>query len=776
MERLWNVYPHDGEEEGHMNRKRLLCAAGILLLLISSVLLLGEDSVSFLKWWALVMVLGIGFLPMTAGLFREFSDRGYLFAKTLGISVTGYVFWAVVCTGAVPFRALFGWIAVAVCMVPIWIRAALKKKRRKQEKNADIDWGLILLEEFLFLLIFLMWTYFSGFRPEADGTEKFMDYGFMASMMRSDTLPSSDIWYSEGTLNYYYGGQYLAVYLTKLSFTRVQESYHLMRALVASFTFVLPFAVVYRLLWDVMRKSLRSFRRLIPILGGLLAGTAAAFGGNMHYIWYGKLRPLLAEIFGWEQIDYWFPNSTRYIGYNPDVPDKTIHEFPSYSFVLGDLHAHMVNLFLVLTLMGVLYAFLTVVRKQKTRAYFSAAELPRMLLNPYIILCGWMLGVYQWTNYWDFIIYYVVCLGFVLYAGLFHRDCRIRPVILSLAVWGAELLLIAFAAALPFTLSFETMVSGVGIAQNHSMLHQLLLLWGLPTAICAVFWGFLILRSARKRKSILRYAEGEERPGAVRYFFMRSELSDMVILILSLCAFGLVVIPELVYVRDIYENGYARSNTMFKLTYQAFVMFGISMGYILVRFLALKRSAALKIFAGIGFLCLAGTCCYTVTAVHSWFGNVFDLSGYQGLDATAFLENAYPEDAPAIRALEEDAAKHPEYGTNPVIIEANGDSYSDSCRVSAMTGLPTVLGWYVHEWLWRGDPSDLNEKSDEITEFYTTGDIKTKQEFLEKYQVRYIFIGSCEREKYGSALDESNLRTLGSVIYDGDAVVIRVEL
>ena len=43
----------------------------------------------------------------------------------------------------------------------------------------------------------------------------------------------------------------------------------------------------------------------------------------------------------------------------------------------------------------------------------------------------------------------------------------------------------------------------------------------------------------------------------------------------------------------------------------------------------------------------------------------------------------------------------------PVVLEANGDSYSDYERVSAMTGLPTVLGWYVHEWLWRGDPADL---------------------------------------------------------------------
>ena len=75
--------------------------------------------------------------------------------------------------------------------------------------------NLIYGEEILFFIFFLMWTYFAGFRPQAYGTEKFMDYGFMEAMMRSTTLPARDLWYSEGTINYYYGGQYFAVFLTK---------------------------------------------------------------------------------------------------------------------------------------------------------------------------------------------------------------------------------------------------------------------------------------------------------------------------------------------------------------------------------------------------------------------------------------------------------------------------------------------------------------------------------------------------------------------------------
>lgn len=103
-------------------------------------------------------------------------------------------------------------------------------------------------------------------------------------------------------------------------------------------------------------------------------------------------------------------------------------------------------------------------------------------------------------------------------------------------------------------------------------------------------------------------------------------------------------------------------------------------------------------FGGIGLVLLLWTFGYFGTSVYSWFGNVFDLSEYRGLDATAYLENVFSEDAGAIRWLDETIEGQ------PVVLEANGDSYSDYERVSAMTGLPTVLGWYVHEWLWRGIP------------------------------------------------------------------------
>lgn len=123
--------------------------------------------------------------------------------------------------------------------------------------------------------------------------------------------------------------------------------------------------------------------------------------------------------------------------------------------------------------------------------------------------------------------------------------------------------------------------------------------------------------------------------------------------------------------RDIYEKEYARSNTMFKLTYQAFMMFGILFGYALIRLWMEKRHVIRKILTSVVFACFVGCCFYTVTAVHAWFGQVWNPAQYQGLDATAYIETTFPEDAAAIRWLNEHVTG------DPVVLEANGDSYSD---------------------------------------------------------------------------------------------------
>lgn len=776
-----------------MSKKTTVSGILLVLLVLATTPLLGTDNVSFLKWWLMTLVLGIGFYPAAAALFPRFHDRGWMFSKVLGIVVSGFAVFALGSFGLVPFTAPVCLITVGVLILASWIFGCFKVRVHAPE----IDF--LMMEEVLFFAFFLLWTYLAGFHPEAHGTEKFMDYGFMKAMMRSTAVPAEDLWYSGSGINYYYGGQFYAVFLTKITFTDVKQTYHLMRTMVASFTFVLPFSITYHLAESRachrIRKEGGNKSQIAPVLGGLLSGGAVSLAGNMHYVIYGCIRQWL----GLNESAYWFPSSTRYIGYDPLVEnDRTIHEFPSYSFVLGDLHAHVVNVMFVLLVLGLLYSYVKNTCRDPEKEW--KWSLKDVLLQPQIIAAGFLIGVFHWSNYWDFVIYFVVIAGFSLYGALYRYHARAKETIGTVLLQAAEVFAIGTIVALPFTMKFETMVSGVGIAKHHSMLYQLAILWGLPTVLVVLFiaavllaWrknchlpgmerqGQIVLADGKTQEEVEEQAValilGEKKPepgeketaekpkkvSAFCNFWREIAVSDMVIGILGLCAIGLIIIPELVYVRDIYEESYARSNTMFKLTYQAFILFGICMSYIITRFLLWKKERILQVFGGIGLVLLLWTFGYFGTSVYSWFGNVFDLSEYRGLDATAYLENVFSEDAGAIRWLDETIKGQ------PVVLEANGDSYSDYERVSAMTGLPTVLGWYVHEWLWRGDPADLNVRAEDVKQMYTSTDTNEVLRLLEQYHVTCIFVGSKEKEKYGDALNESLLQSIGDIVYQDTA-------
>ena len=728
-------------------RKGILKLVILAVLLAGAQILLKEDGKVFAIWWLAVLLLGWCSFSMCQYLFSGFRDKGYLVAKIFGIAGAGFLMWLGAATGIVPFTAgsCLGSVAVfAVICWCVWITFNKKKNKDRKFWQFTGEWYQTALDdELVFTLLFLLWTYVAGFRPAAYGTEKFMDYGFMMAMMRSTTLPAKDLWYAGSKINYYYGGQYFAVFLTKLTHTQVAQTYNLMRTLVAGFCFAVPFGLVRQMVLDSWKKEKPA------LLGGVLAGAGVSLAGNMHYVVIGKLLPWIRVIFHLPKGDYtyWFPNSTRYIGYYPAENDKTIHEFPSYSFVLGDLHAHVVNLMFVVALISLVYAMMkhhsskgALQAEAAGEKNFCKKQVAAALTDPYVLVFAFLIGMFHWTNYSDFVIYYVmggmgvIWCNYQKYKELKkpHRMWMTAGISLLHAVW---VFLLATIAALPFTLQFQSMVSEVALAQNHSRPYQWWLIWGLPV-IGAVLFFWCVKREGAKK-------------------------ADPFGVLFGISALGLIVIPEIVYVRDIYEKEYARSNTMFKLTYQAFTMFGILLGYALIRLWMEKKHVIRKVLTSAVFACFAGCCFYTATAVHAWFGQVWDPSQYQGLDATAYLETTFPEDAAAIRWLNDNVTG------DPVVLEANGDSYSDYERVSAMTGLPTVLGWYVHEWLWRDDTGALNERAQEVETIYTSTNQEEVKALLEKYQVEYIFVGAREREKYES-LNESMLQSLGNVVFSDE--------
>jgi YYY domain-containing protein len=667
----------------------------------------------------------------------------------------------------------------------------------------------------MFFVVFLFWVYVRGLRPEVSNTESPMDYGFMAAMMRADYLPAEDIWMSGSPINYYYVGQYMATFLTKLSNVRLQEGYNLSLMTIAGTGFTLAYSLIYNVtktfLTDISitkRKTLKPpldlmvkrVNRVWCTLAGLVAAVAVIFAGNMHYVIFYHIKPFIEKAYDKVVSAYWWPDSTRYIGYNPEVVhDKTIHEFPSYSFILGDLHAHVANIVFVLSVLGLLFAFL-LNRKDKMDdlrlgVAIKRPNFIREIFNPIILLLGFFIGLFHMTNYWDFPIYFVVSGAIILFSNAVIYQFSMTTLKLT-ALHAIVILVLAKLVALPFTLNFDTISSAIRITEHRTMLHQLLVLWGLPCLVVVYYViaryrdlkleGFITKKKkeyySKKKEKKKKLVTKEERDTTLIQFsgeknklyqlIEHLQIADLFMVTLGLCAIGLIILPEVIYVEDIYGD-YKRANTMFKLTYQAFIMFGLCMGYILIRGLRYARTISRRIAAIAGLVLLLSTAYYSVTAINMWLGNIFKTENYKNLDSTKFMEIRCGDDYAAINWLNENVV-----GTK-VIVEGYGASYSDYNHISALTGLPTIIGWQTHEQLWRGGaidgfPPAITEREEDVTSIYTSTDVNEILYYVRKYDVDYIYLGSMEDKQFEGVNNEI-LKQVGEVVFHSEATSDKIE-
>jgi len=751
-----------------------------------------EDMNSFLLWWLTLLVLGIGFMPLTMVMFRRFKDKGWLFSKTIGLAVSGWLMWYLASCHILKFTLVNCYIVTAVCFgLNVFILLYFNQKRKNGELQDDPYFsfsGSNLISagvtELLFFVAFLFWTYLRCFKPEIMGnTEKFMDYGLMTSLDNAVYMPAEDMWLAGETINYYYLGQYLCTFLKRLSGVAMEDSYNLALMMIAGFAFAMPYSLMNQVASDYARRKPARIKGNLEIteecagawfgpIVGLVAGLAVCFAGNMHYTVVNGIALKNDKVKEWLSIErdfYWFPDATRYIGYAPDRPDKTIHEFPSYSFILGDLHAHVINIMFVLTVMAVLYSILQLRSRRMAEYRFNQGEatvypvtkqeLIREAFLPQVILVGFFIGFFHMTNYWDYPIYFVVSGAVILFSNAVI--CHFKPKALWLtAAHAAVVLGISFVVSLPFKLTFDQISTGVSISLNHSPLHQLVILWGLPVVTVITFLVILIrklnsnakVQDRKKKKQTQTDVRQDEESFAKKYpaldwlyrLISSLEISDLFVLTLGLCACGLILLPELVYVRDIYSGDYKRANTMFKLTYQAYIMFGMCMAYISFRLLRFKEKLSQGVFAVVVLALLASTLGYFGIAAESWFGDYKDNSRYQGLDCVEFMEEYSHEDYAAVQWINENI-------TEPsVIAEGVGYSYTYYQRISATTGHATIMGWETHEWLWRSEaefakPEMIPERQADVETLYTTADKPTAMAIIDKYDVDYIYVGKAER-------------------------------
>lgn len=865
--RVANAKRKDSERNMMLNAENIIkygiLVISLVFLALTAYALFGEEFSEFFKWYLVVFAGGVAFMPLSMLLLGSFRDSGWIVSKVMAIAVSGWLIWFLSSVKLVKFTAGGCWTALIICFIGNMLLYFLYERKHKEKfrlfSHPDRTLTAILIAEIIFFAVFIFWMYLKGFKPEAYGnTEKLMDFGFMQAMYRADYMPAEDIWLSGNSINYYYVGQFMATYITKLSGTTVGYGYNLMLMLIAAFGFSMPCSIVStaaEYLTDTLEAGKYELRRRIfPYFAGGMAGVTVSFAGNMHYPIFNDIVPALRSVLGLDKFaeeagvafdNYWFPNATRYIGYFPETSDKTIHEFPLYSFVLGDLHAHVINIIFVLCVVAVLLGFILKKREAIANARNSAQFFKGSgksfwglsvaeILDPSVLVIGFFIGLFHTTNYWDYPIYFVVSGAIILFVNCILYNFSRQTIKLTL-LHAVIVLVISTLVCLPFTLSFDQISNSICLCEDHTPVYQLAILWGLPVIIVLVFLANLI----REQKECKVFCdEGNAFSGKNRLFKFIGNMTgaDLFMLTLGLCAIGLVLIPEVIYVKDIYSGAYKRANTMFKLTYQAFILFGMVMAYVVAKFLFFKEKKT-RLFAIITGILILWTAGYFKNSTKAWFGDysiglTFDeelgsndsfiaimllimviiiligvvsygylilarkksfggltissvgclvvlcssmimwfsiytpSDNYNGLDSGEFLKTENYADYMAAQWIEENIEGR------PVMLEANGLSYTLYNRISGITGLPTVLGWRTHEWLWRSDasgavPAIIEEREADIETIFMSEDSEQTRGLIEKYNIEYIYIGDCEREKF-EAMDYGKLLSLGEVVYPAD--------
>lgn len=712
-----------------------------------------SDLIFIFQWWFVFLVIGIIFLPATFRIFEKFTDRGYLFSKVLGLAFTSYLLFLVNVLHILPFN-----IISIICV--LWIFLVGNIFIFKKTKFSNFPTKIVIFEELIFLAGIIFWSFIRAHEPSINGLEKFMDFGFLNSILRTTYQPAVDMWFPPNPINYYYFGHLTTAVATKLSFLPSNITYNLMIATLFSFTFGLSFSLGTNLISKVLNKK--------AFIAGLLTGALVALGGNLHTIYtffkaYAVDNPVpfwnLPLLFSSFPNAYWYPNATRFIPF-------TIHEFPIYSFVVSDLHAHVLDIPFVLLTIALGYVWLnskTQIQNSKSVFNFQFKNFNQFLFtNHYllIILASFILAVMYMTNAWDGLIY--MALLFVVLLIRNWQESNFAKAVSTTSKSALIIIVLFFIFTLPFNLSFKPFASGVGMvcAPNflvnlksigpllfeadhcqRSTLWQLLTLYGFFYFFVLSFMAFI--RFSRKKIDI--------------------RASDVFVFVLILLSTLLIIFPEFFYVKDIYPAHY-RANTMFKLVYQSFIMLSISSGYIIVRLIsnfsakgewAFGPKLLRSIFILLTGVLLGLVFIYPYFAVNSYYS---DLKNYSGLDGTKYLSTKFSEDYQVINWINQNISGR------PVIIEAQGDSYTDYGRVSANTGLPTVLGWTVHEWLWRGSYSIPAPRIEEVKDIYESKDLVKTKKLLDKYKVEYVYVGGLERQKYPQ-INEVKFKKLGKIVF-----------
>lgn len=618
-----------------------------------------------------------------------------------------------------PFTTQTIWIVMGALFL-----AGLPIHVQKKEAHTWQRAVMLAAEELFFFAALLFWTFIKAHEPSIHGLEKFMDFGFTKSIINSAYFPAPDMWYANFVINYYYFGHTVMAVLTKLSGIDLTHTFTLMLATIFALTLTMSFSIGRQLTKKISGGLLTAF--LVTLAGNMqtiYAFTRGYTGDNVVPFWQilWPLKEFFMKI-GEGMNTYWYANATRFIPY-------AIHEFPSYSFVVSDLHGHVLSIPFVLLAIGLL---INMWGNKGDKGNWEK-----------LIFYGFLCGVLLMTNALDGPIY----LGlFVVITLMHHAQWKKIGITIGAAIM----------TSIPFIVHFKSFVNGVAVNCPPAFLANTrigpLIFEGMdkcqrsPLWMWWLLWGFFVYCGgwlvARKKEPLLM----------IFFFF----------------SLALLIFPEFFYFKDIYPMHF-RSNTMFKLGYQAFIMLSIVSGYAIIK---LFRNKLFLLFL-LPQLFLVSI--YPVFSVRSYFNS---LRSYEGIFGMRWFERQYADDWAGITWMNSQIGSPTTRKLRgatttglPVIVEADGDSYTDYERFSTFTGYPTIIGWAVHEWLWRGSYDVVSPRREEVQRIYESEDLEETKKILAKYTVRYIIVGTLEREKF-SALAEWKFAELGDAVFSRGKTVI----
>ncbi len=795
-------------------------------------------------WLLAITLLGWATAPIGFYLFGRLRDHGWILGRTLGMVLLGYPVWLVASlriapnTRATIVVVLAGLVALAA--VAAWVqRRALGAFLRER-------WRLVVVNELLFLVFFAAFLFIRRSNPDlwhpVMGGEKPMDLAYLNAILKSTWFPPYDPWFAGGYLNYYYLGHVLVATLIKLTGVVPSVAYNLVIPTLFAMTAMGACCVVYNLVPrgpDEGRWLPRALRYgllgalLVAVLGNLgeaqllLAGLRElgvdASAGSVPLL--GGLAQVVAgvgKLLGGAQMpfrpEWWYWNASRIMA------NGEINEFPFFSFLYADLHAHLIAL--PLTVLVLAMSVGLVVRPEGGMAGIERHGL-RGLFPPGMAVrlaaLALAVGILWGTNTWDYPTYLGLALAGLAIDAYYERGRADLAAFGRLAARGAVVIVLSLALFAPYHANYGSAYSSFGLWHGERTTLVAYLTINAPQLLLAATWLGVALADRRTRNSLVRavrpWLRGAGRPARARRLYdalvrrqsVAYELAWFgVALVAAVLVFALLrgawsvllglplVVLGLALALDrgappeerwtamliavgaaltigvdylVLEGDIGRMNTVFKFSLQVWVLWGIAGAVGLARIWpALRRwgeGARSAWRAGLAVLVL----CAALYPVFGTWGKVNDRWGTDqphGLDGMAYMTTARYADQGTEFDLSADYRAilwlQDNIPGSPVILEGNTPLYRWGSRISVYTGLPTIVGWDWHQRQQRAAYSGqvVDWRLQDVATLYNGEDVAQAEALLQRYGVSLIYIGELERAYYAPAGLAKFERMIGS--------------